>query len=191
MPSSPLVLVTGPTRSGKSEWAESLAMTSQRTVTYVATAQRNPADPDWEARIERHKQRRPEAWRVWECSGCLTPILRDAQVTDCLLIDSLGTWLVNYLESPADAWSATSVNLLTHLETTAAQVILVTEETGWGIVPAYPSGRLFRDRLGTLTRQVAALCSQFYLVVGGYAVDLKQVGTLVPPMPWQANLTPQ
>jgi adenosylcobinamide kinase/adenosylcobinamide-phosphate guanylyltransferase len=62
------------------------------------------------------------------------------------------------------------------LRQTAATVILVSEETGWGVVPAYPLGRLFRDRLGTLTRQVGTVAGAVYLVVAGYAVDVKALG---------------
>jgi adenosylcobinamide kinase/adenosylcobinamide-phosphate guanylyltransferase len=57
----------------------------------------------------------------------------------------------------------------------------VAEETGWGVVPAYTAGRLFRDRLGDLTRQTAAIVNQAYLVVAGYAIDLKQVGSTIQP----------
>ena len=57
-----LILVTGAARSGKSEWAETLALGSNKTVTYVATATIDPNDPEWQARISRHQQRRPVTW---------------------------------------------------------------------------------------------------------------------------------
>ena len=62
-----------------------------------------------------------------------------------------------------------------------ADVILVGEETGWGVVPAYPAGRLFRDRLGTLVRQIGAIADNVYLVTGGYALELSVLGTPLPP----------
>jgi adenosylcobinamide kinase/adenosylcobinamide-phosphate guanylyltransferase len=56
---------------------------------------------------------------------------------------------------------------------------MVAEETGWGVVPAYPSGRRFRDRLGDLTRQVGAIADDTYLVVAGFAINLTATGTPV------------
>jgi adenosylcobinamide kinase / adenosylcobinamide-phosphate guanylyltransferase len=53
----------------------------------------------------------------------------------------------------------------------------VAEETGWGVVPAYPLGRQFRDRLGTLIRLVGAIADQVYLITGGYALNLTLLGT--------------
>jgi adenosylcobinamide kinase / adenosylcobinamide-phosphate guanylyltransferase len=67
--------------------------------------------------------------------------------------------------------------LLASLEKTSGTIILVSEETGWGVVPAYPLGRLFRDRLGSLTRRVGAIAQAVYLVTAGYALDLTQLGT--------------
>jgi adenosylcobinamide kinase/adenosylcobinamide-phosphate guanylyltransferase len=58
---------------------------------------------------------------------------------------------------------------------TQSTVILVAEETGWGIVPDYSIGRLFRDRLGYLTRQIGTIADGVYLVVAGYALNLRQV----------------
>jgi adenosylcobinamide kinase/adenosylcobinamide-phosphate guanylyltransferase len=69
------------------------------------------------------------------------------------------------------------LQLLPKLELT---IILVAEETGWGIVPAYELGRLFRDRLGSLTRQIGAIADTPYLVVGGYALNLKKYGEILP-----------
>jgi adenosyl cobinamide kinase/adenosyl cobinamide phosphate guanylyltransferase len=61
-----IVLVTGPARSGKSEWAEALAAQSKKSVIYIATSTIDPQDQDWQARIEQHRQRRPADWRLWE-----------------------------------------------------------------------------------------------------------------------------
>ncbi|NJL44771.1 MAG: bifunctional adenosylcobinamide kinase/adenosylcobinamide-phosphate guanylyltransferase [Leptolyngbyaceae cyanobacterium SM2_3_12] len=177
------MLVTGPTRSGKSEWAEALAKQSQKSVIYVATAHLNAEDADWQARIEQHRQRRPPTWQLREVPQALPEALLSATAADCLLVDSLGTWLANLLEQDDETWRRTVQSLLHSLRQTPATVILVAEETGWGVVPAYASGRLFRDRLGSLTRQVGTLAEAVYLVVAGYALDLRQVGSSVTPNP--------
>lgn len=169
-----LILVTGAARSGKSEWAEQLAADSGKSVTYLATAQENPDDREWQARIETHRSRRPSVWQTQS-----VPIhLKDAIATskDCLLIDSLGTWLANLLEQSDSDWEDTIEDLFQSFEQTESLIIFVAEETGWGVVPAYPIGRLFRDRLGNLTRRIGAIADTVYLVVGGYVLNLSQLG---------------
>jgi adenosylcobinamide kinase / adenosylcobinamide-phosphate guanylyltransferase len=175
-----LSLVTGPARSGKSEWAELLAMQSQKSVIYIATAQADPTDPEWQARIDQHQQRRPSNWQTQHVPLDLAAAIATTQSTDCLLIDSLGTWLANFLDQDESLWQQTTAELLAQLKTARSTVIVVAEETGWGVVPAYPMGRLFRDRLGSLTRQVGAIAAAVYLVTGGYAVDLTQIGCKLP-----------
>jgi adenosylcobinamide kinase / adenosylcobinamide-phosphate guanylyltransferase len=175
-----VVLVTGPARSGKSEWAEHLAHHSQQSVIYVATAQLDPTDQEWQARIDQHQQRRPAHWSTLHAPEALSPILQAAAVTDCLLIDSLGTWVANSLEHDQDTWTTTAQDFLIQLQHSQATIILVAEETGWGLVPAYPGGRVFRDRLGHLTRQVGTIAEAVYLVVAGYALNLKTLGIQLP-----------
>ncbi|AFY59691.1 bifunctional adenosylcobinamide kinase/adenosylcobinamide-phosphate guanylyltransferase [Synechococcus sp. PCC 6312] len=176
MPTSPLVLVTGPASSGKSEWAESLADQSRRRVIYIATAQRMATDPEWEAKIKAHQQRRPPHWQLWEIPQDLAPGLADAPADSCVLIDSLGTWVANQLTISDPAWEKLVQELLATLKELPAIKILVAEETGWGVIPAYPLGRLFRQRLGTLTRKIGIIADEVYLVTGGYVLPLHHLG---------------
>lgn len=175
-PRSRIVLVTGPARSGKSEWAERLAHTSGQAVTYVATAAVDASDAEWVARIQNHQQRRPATWQTMELSFELPEAIATCPADTCLLIDSLGTWIVHYLEQDGDHWQDVVTTILDALQATAGTIIFVSEETGWGVIPAYPSGRLFRDRLGSLTRHIAALADAVYLVTAGYALDLRRLG---------------
>jgi adenosylcobinamide kinase / adenosylcobinamide-phosphate guanylyltransferase len=174
---SRVILVTGASRSGKSEWAEKLATRSGKSIFYIATAHPNPDDPEWQDRIALHQQRRPSDWQTLAVPVAIAPLIQSASATECLLIDSLGTWLTNCLEQDEATWQETVQALLTSLEKTSSTIILVSEETGWGVVPAYPLGRLFRDRLGSLTRRVGAIAQTVYLVTAGYALDLTQLGT--------------
>lgn len=176
---SRLILVTGPARSGKSEWAEALALASHQPVTYIATSTIDPEDQDWQDRIAQHQQRRPKNWRLQEVPVDLVSAITAATSQDCLLIDSLGTWLANLLDQEEEPWQHTVASLIESLKQTPSTVILVSEETGWGVIPAYPLGRKFRDRLGYLTRQVGSVADAAYLVVAGYAVELQQVGSSV------------
>ena len=172
-----LILVTGSARSGKSEWAEQLAAQSGKRVHYVATAQIDVTDQEWQDRIAQHQQRRPSNWQTLHVPIDLNSVLVAATTSDCLLIDSLGTWLANLLEQDELTWQQTSQALLHQLRQTKAQVILVAEETGWGVVPAYPLGRKFRDRLGQLIRQLGAIADPVYLIAGGHVLNLSQLGT--------------
>jgi adenosylcobinamide kinase / adenosylcobinamide-phosphate guanylyltransferase len=175
-----LILVTGPTRSGKSDWAEALAARSQQSVLYLATSLQNPQDLEWQARIEAHRDRRPQDWTTIEVPHDLSTAIHQSSAPRCILIDALGSWVANYLEQTAEAWQQTEADFLKALEDSPNQILLVAEEVGWGVVPAYESGRLFRDRLGDLVRQVGAVADRVYLVSAGYAVDLKQLGQAVP-----------
>ncbi|UBF28409.1 bifunctional adenosylcobinamide kinase/adenosylcobinamide-phosphate guanylyltransferase [Kovacikia minuta CCNUW1] len=171
-----LTLVTGPSRSGKSEWAETLAVRSGKAVIYVATAQMSQTDPEWQARIERHQQRRPPEWQTLHVPVELVATIQRAPANHCLLIDSLGTWLANLLDQQDTLWEATVQDLLRTLRQSSSRIILVAEEVGWGLVPPYPSGRTFRDRLGDLTRQIGAIAHPVYLVTAGYVLNLSTLG---------------
>jgi len=173
-----IILVTGPARSGKSEWAESIA-TSSKSVIYLATAQIDTSDLEWVERLEQHRHRRPQTWLTCEVPYLdLIDAIANAPAASCLLIDSLGTWVANLLEQEDSKWQATVQSLLLTLQQVQAQdVILVAEETGWGVVPAYTSGRIFRDRLGNLVRRISSISQAVYLVTGGYALNLTTLGT--------------
>jgi adenosylcobinamide kinase / adenosylcobinamide-phosphate guanylyltransferase len=171
-----IILVTGPARSGKSEWAEHLAERSDRLVLYIATAQDRQDDAEWHQRIKLHRGRRPGHWRTVECPMALAGAIAQAGSADCLLVDSLGTWVANLLEESEAVWRSHGDEVLGALAATEAMVVLVTEETGWGVVPAYPMGRSFRDRLGRLVREVAAIANVTYLVTAGHALELSAIG---------------
>jgi len=171
----PLTLVTGPARSGKSRWAESLAQSSSQVI-YIATARVDDGDSDWRDRVAAHINRRPADWQTQEVPSDLPSAITAAPSGSCLLIDSLGTWLANCLEDSDETWQDRSRLLIEALAKTqeqgAVKIIAVAEETGWGVVPAYATGRQFRDRLGRLIQDVSAIAQETYLVAGGYALPL-------------------
>jgi adenosylcobinamide kinase/adenosylcobinamide-phosphate guanylyltransferase len=176
LPTKQVILVTGPARSGKSEWAESLALHSGKSVIYVATAQKNANDPEWMERISQHAQRRPSNWQTWEVPVNLAATIQQAKNSSCLLVDSLGTWVANLLDYDRTQWQEMLKELLEIIENCDCDVIFVAEEAGWGVVPAYPTGRLFRDRLGTLVREIGAIANPTYLVTAGHVLNLSQFG---------------
>ena len=170
------ILITGASSSGKSEFAEMLAIKSNLLVAYIATAKEDPADLEWQAKIRKHRQRRPQSWQTLSRSRELAACITNAGSDECLLVDSLGTWIANFLELDNAAWQEMSDRLITSLQITEGKIILVGEETGWGVVPAYVLGRLFRDRLGHLSRQIANVVDTSYLVAAGHILNLSLLG---------------
>jgi len=174
------ILVSGPSRSGKSAWAEFLAAESGAPVIYIATAIATSGDPEWCARIAQHQARRPPHWQLWECPVTLVNSVQQLPPDHCGLVDSLGTWVANTLEQQETQWQATVQHLLAAVAACQATLILVAEETGWGVVPPYASGRHFRDRLGELCQQLRPLMTEVYLVTTGFALPLHQLGIPLP-----------
>jgi adenosylcobinamide kinase/adenosylcobinamide-phosphate guanylyltransferase len=176
-------LVLGGMRSGKSAWAEQ-RVRRESTVTYVATAAEQPGDADWAARLGVHRDRRPAHWTTVEAGnglGVLPDALRTAQAYTALLVDDIGGWLTAALDD-AGAWDhpdgATAVedlcdDLVAAVGSCPADVVLVSPEVGWGVVPATRSGRVFADAQGRLNQWLAAACDTVVLVVAGIAVPLK------------------
>lgn len=178
---SPLVLVSGPVRSGKSAWAEHLASASGAMVVYLATGPSRQDDPSWQQRLLRHRSRRPVHWLTEETGAALPEALgRHSSPDRLLLVDSLGTWLVHHLDLDPAAWQVEQQRLLAAVLGCEASVVLVAEEVGWGLVPPTAIGGLFRDRLGELLEALEPLCSQSWLVIRGRAVELSRLGVCVP-----------
>lgn len=171
-----ITLVTGASSSGKSEFAEVLATKTNKSVVYLATAKVDDRDREWQAKITKHQQRRPSDWQTLAISTELSFYVTKASAFECLLIDSVGTWVTNFLDRDRVEWSQICDRLLFSLQVTEAEVILVSEETGWGVVPAYPLGRRFRARLGNLSRQIGNIADTTYLVAGGHVINLSILG---------------
>jgi adenosylcobinamide kinase/adenosylcobinamide-phosphate guanylyltransferase len=171
------VLVLGGARSGKSERAE-LRLAGEPDVTYVATGNRGADDPDWAARVAAHRARRPAWWRTAETTD-LAGLL--ARARGALLIDGIGTWLAAVLDecgwelrddAARDKLAARLAELTGAWRQARCYVVAVSDETGLGVVPATPAGRLFRDELGRLNQALAAESEEAELVVAGRILPL-------------------
>ena len=180
-PAGRRVLVLGGSRSGKSRHAEQL-LAGAAPVTYVATAQGDPADADWTARIERHRVRRPAGWSTVETADP-AKLIHQAD-SGALLLDSVTTWLAQVMDdcgcwsevTPEDADLRLGDALDTLIDAWAAAavtVVAVSDEVGSGIVPATASGRRFRDALGELNQRLAASADEVWLVTAGIARRLR------------------
>ncbi len=174
------VLVLGGARSGKSAEAER-RLAAEAEVTYVAAGSARGDDPDWAARVAAHLARRPRWWRTVETTD-VARVLRAN--TGAVLIDSIGSWLAAVLDD-VGAWRhppgdpqvmsrlrARISELADAWRDTRSYVVAVSEEAGSGVVPGTPSGRMFRDELGSLNQLLAAESEEAVLVVAGRALSL-------------------
>jgi adenosylcobinamide kinase / adenosylcobinamide-phosphate guanylyltransferase len=191
-----VVFITGPVRSGKSAFGVRLARESGCDVTYIATAAGAPEDVEWRARLVRHVRDRPATWRTVETAGmghaAQLALFREAPPSACLLVDALGTWLAARIAMRIDLLEIDYTVLESQLDDEAAQfvdamlespahVIAVSEQIGWDVVPVAASARLFRDAMGRMAQRLAKRADRVYLVVAGYALDLRAEGVPIEP----------
>jgi adenosylcobinamide kinase/adenosylcobinamide-phosphate guanylyltransferase len=170
-----LELILGGARSGKSRLAEARAKEGGLPVTYIATGQ--ALDEEMAARIAHHQSRRPQEWPTVEVPLRLAAALANEAAPDrCLLVDCLTLWLSNLLLAGAEGEEVPA--LLEALPALPGRVILVSNEVGWGVVPANALARRFTDEQGRLNQRVAALCDRVSLTVAGLAVELKPAGNI-------------
>lgn len=170
-----LTLILGGARSGKSRLAESLAHGAKH---YIATAQAK--DDEMGARIAQHKVRRGNGWTTHEeCFGIEAVLERLNADGNFVLVDCLTIWLSNLMLAQRD-WRMAADELCAALEGHRADVVLVSNEVGLGIVPMTPLGRDFRDAQGQLNQQVAMAADNVVFVAAGLPLVLKG------ELPWPA-----
>jgi adenosylcobinamide kinase/adenosylcobinamide-phosphate guanylyltransferase len=169
-----ITLVLGGARSGKSRFAQKLAA-RHSPVAFVATAQ--PIDEEMRRKIERHKADRPAGWVTIEEPLLLDTILSDrARQFQLLLVDCLTLYTSNLMsaeKNDPEAVLRCADRLCAALRSIDTSAILVSNEVGDGVVPAYASGRMFRDLLGEINQRVAAASDNVILMVAGLPLLLK------------------
>jgi adenosylcobinamide kinase / adenosylcobinamide-phosphate guanylyltransferase len=169
-----VTLVLGGVRSGKSRYALRLAAGAQR-VTFLATAEPRQ-DEEMLRKIERHQAERPRHWKTIEEPLNLERAI--LSVTDCnlLLIDCLTLFAGKLLEVYGEDQASIAAKVDAFCEalvTTSIPVVVVSNEVGSGVVPAFELGRRYRDLLGEINQRVAALAEQVVLMVAGLPLVLK------------------
>lgn len=166
-------LVLGGARSGKTRYAESLAQACRLAVTVVATARAD--DDEMLARIERHRAERPANWCTAEEPLRLAACLRQHAAADrCLVVDCLTLWLSNLLCTDDAALAGRERDaLLDALPALPGQLILVSNETGLGIVPLGALTRRYVDEAGRLHQMLAARCDRVVMTIAGLPLTLK------------------
>ena len=182
---SQIILCSGGARSGKSEFAERLALATEGRKAYVATGQ--AFDDEMIDRIKKHQERRGEIWNNFEVPLHLAKEWQNiSQTADVILIDCLTMFTTNHMMAHGSIQGQQDANqleatVLTELETLLASikscegktVIFVTNEIGLGIVPDNKLARYFRDIAGRVNRAVASVADKLYLTISGVTIELK------------------
>lgn len=177
-------LILGGARSGKSAYAEKLAAGTGRECVYIATAQ--ACDDEMAARIASHRRQRDRSWTTVEEPVALgAAIQRLSSPERVVLVDCLTVWLSNLLFAEGDAYPDIGTvepprlffeqrdSLLDALDGPTGDIVLVSNEVGWGIVPQGAVSRWFVDEAGRLNQAVAARCDKVVLVAAGLPLTLK------------------
>ena len=173
---SHIILVSGGVKSGKSEFAEYLA-SKEENVTYIALSENRPEDKSWKEKVKVHQLRRPKNWKLIETENLIPIIKFDKGV---LLVDSLGGFIVNSLNKKDDEWKKCLNNLLFYLDSYKSKIIIVGEQTGWGLVSEYQIGNLYNDRLGTCLKEITKISKENWITINGKAIQLDKMFFKIP-----------
>ncbi|KXS43882.1 MULTISPECIES: bifunctional adenosylcobinamide kinase/adenosylcobinamide-phosphate guanylyltransferase [unclassified Candidatus Frackibacter] len=186
------VLVLGGARSGKSSFAEDMAYNwGQEDVTYIATAE--AGDEEMKERIQKHQESRPSTWKtVEETKDVASRIINLAQETEVILLDCLTVLVSNLLlqgedfgtedyefvngEEKAEAALTEIERLANNLKQASANIIIVSNEVGQGLVPPYPLSRVYRDTVGRANQIIAQVVDEVYITYAGLPVEIKELG---------------
>ena len=171
VPTFGATLVFGGARSGKSRYAEALAVQSGLQLVYVATSP--IVDDEMRQRIDLHKLQRDSSWQTIEEELDLAGVLAlEAAPGRVILIDCLTLWLNNLLHWERDVTRETAA-LEEALRNLSGPCVLVSNETGMGIVPENRLARSFRDLQGRLNQDIAKVCKQVVLIAAGLPLLIK------------------
>lgn len=180
-----LTFIVGGARSGKSDYAVRAAEAASGKVLFIATAQ--AVDDEMRSRIAAHQRRRPAAWELLEMPmGIGQHLLAHPPGADVVLLDCLTLLISNTLldaAPDADRPDADAVHavvehevqaVLSAIDESRSHWLVVSNEVGQGVVPAYPLGRLFRDILGRANKQFAEAADEVIWMIAGIPVPIGQ-----------------
>ncbi len=183
-----VALVIGGARSGKSTFAENKTKEFGGNTCYLATAV--ITDQGMADRVKKHKEQRPREWTTIEIYkdfaklennidflnsktimiDCITTLIGNFMFDSGLDFDSCKVEDVNILEAKIKEDVLSLVSLCKKLD---KNLVLVSNEVGLGIVPAYYMGNYFRDISGRINASVAALSDNVYFMVAGIPMHVK------------------
>lgn len=164
-------LILGGRRAGKSQYAQHCAAAAA-AVCVIVTAEVH--DAEMAARVAQHQADRPAHWQTVEAPFELTEALwAHAQVGRTVVVDCLTLWLTNHLLNKPHQLAQTIDALLACVASLPGDILLVSNEVGWSVVPDNALARQFADEVGRLHQRLAACCDQVVLVVAGLPLQIK------------------
>ena len=174
--SSNIVLITGGTKSGKSEFAEYLAKKIQN-ITYIALSEIRINDKDWQKKVSIHRKRRPRNWETIETSDLIS-VLRVEQGP--LLIDSIGGFVMESIEKDDNDWRNNIECLMNLLKGRSSSTFIVGEQVGLGLVSEYKVGNTYIERIGELQKQITKISRDNWLAINGRAIKIDDISIEIP-----------
>jgi Adenosyl cobinamide kinase/adenosyl cobinamide phosphate guanylyltransferase len=172
MDTGSLIFVTGGARSGKSRYAQELALQLSDAPVYVATARH--WDDDFEKRIQRHRNDRDERWTGVEEEKYISRLNLAAKV---VVVDCVTLWLTNFFvdsRQDIDACLDACKREIDALKTRTTTYIIISNELGMGMHADTETGRKFTDLQGWMNQYIAAKADKVVFMVSGIPLIIKQ-----------------
>lgn len=168
---SQTTFVLGGARSGKSKFAENLVLKSGLKPVYLATSR--ILDDEMSNRVDIHRERRGDGWETIEEPLALVDALQNTSFKGrMILVDCLTLWITNLMVADADV-AREGKGLARFLAMAEVPIVLVSNETGQGVIPMNKMSREFIDYAGAIHQEVANVCDTVYLVTAGLPQKLK------------------
>lgn len=178
---SNITLILGGARSGKSAYAQKLAEESDKSVTFLATAQ--ALDEEMSARIQKHRTERPQGWLTLEIAFDIAARVKEIK-SEIVILDCITLLVSNVLMGFVNDDFAEDVpfmkeiqkeieNLLVAIRESDQHWILISNEVGLGLVPPYQMGRVYRDGLGWANQRLAREAENVIFMVAGIPMVVK------------------
>jgi len=172
-------LILGGARSGKSSFAEAQTeeISQGKSKHYVATA--IAFDDEMKLRIAHHQASRGDNWIEHECPVSLVGLIAQFTATDVVLIDCLTLWLNNVIYNDGVTLTDYAIKqqveeLVLALEHTKADILVVSNEVGLGVIPLGEVSRLFVDHAGWMNQSIASVADKVTFVAAGLPMILKE-----------------
>jgi len=189
-----VTFVIGGARSGKSTFAEMKAKEYGEKILYIATSV--ITDQAMADRVEKHKEQRPKSWHTIEIYSefHLLPKHKEFIESEVILIDCITTLIGNFMFDSKLDFDNCNIDDVNNLEKIIVQnvvdlinicneynkkLIIVSNETGLGVVPSYYMGNYFRDMSGRINNRIGKESDFMYFIFSGIPIKLKHEGEMV------------